>query len=81
MYGKIENKNLIYAPNTIIFDNGKCICNPNVEQLIENGYKNVIEDIKITLNDNEYYSQSYTENDNQIIIHYNVIKIEPQIND
>lgn len=81
MYGKIENENLIYAPNTIIFNNGKCICNPNVDQLIENGYKNVIEDIKITLNDNEYYSQSYTENDNQIIIHYNVIKIEPQIND
>ena len=76
MYGKIENYNLIYGPETIMFDNGKCICNPNVEQLTANGYKNIIEDVKVSLNDNEYYSQSYTETDTQIIIHYNIIKIE-----
>ena len=40
VHGKIENGNLIYAPETIIFDNGECICNPNIYQLIENGYKN-----------------------------------------
>jgi len=81
MYGKIENGNLIYAPETIIFDNGECICNPNIYQLIENGYKNIIEDIKIPLGDNEYYSQSYTENENEIIIHFNILKIENIIND
>jgi hypothetical protein len=81
MYGKIENENLIYAPETIIFNNGECICNPNVEQLIANGYKNIIEDIKVALGDNEYYSQSYTENETEITIHFNIIKIEAIIND
>lgn len=81
MYGKIENESLIYGPETIIFENGKCICNPNISQLVENGYKNIIEDAKVALNDNEYYSQSYTETDNQITIHYNIMKIETQIND
>lgn len=74
-YGKLENNNLIISPETIVFDNGECICNPTIQQLIENGYKNIIEDIKIPLNNDEYYLQSYSETESQIIIHFNVMKI------
>lgn len=78
-YGKIENNNLIISPETIVFDNGKCICNPTIEQLIENGYKIIKEDIKVNLNNDEYYLQSYSETDLEIIIHFDVMKIENEV--
>jgi len=72
MYGKLYNGNMSIAPSTIEFEDGSCICNPTEENLLDLGYKPINESAKPTLEANQYYIESYSENENEIIVSYEV---------
>ena len=58
MYGKLENKRLIYAPNNVIF-NGNKIFNPTKEILIELGYLPVELGVDLQYKEGFYIEESY----------------------
>lgn len=73
MYGKLENNNLIYAPNYFVIDGNKII-NPNDEIYLEQGYL-PIEYTQIPEAENGYYAiYRWVEDNNKITQKWNVIK-------
>lgn len=63
MYAKLENNNLIYAPNPIVKD-GKRIYNPSSDMLEELGYKPVIS--TAYPQDDKHYKQGCEETETEI---------------
>jgi hypothetical protein len=72
MFGKLKDGVIEYATSIIIFDDGSCICNPKKEQLIELGYKEVVNSDYPALNENEYTIELYEETETLIIISYSI---------
>lgn len=80
MYGKINGEGIEYAPINYETEDGNLILNFNKsEQLMtQYGYKMVIEQIpKYNINTERIYEKEYIENEDNIMIIYEVIKIEP----
>ena len=68
-YGKIENGNLIYAPNTIEKE-GKTIYNPSTETLMALGYKKIVR--TEYPKDDKQYKQEYVETADNITVVWNI---------
>lgn len=80
MYGKINGEGIEYAPINYETEDGNLILNFNKsEQLMtQYGYKMVIERIpEYNINTERIYEKKYIENEDNIMIIYKVIKIEP----
>jgi hypothetical protein len=63
MFGKLENKHLLYASNPIIKD-GKRIYNPSAELLLSLGYKPVVQTVRPQ--DGKQYRCGYEETETEI---------------
>lgn len=77
MYAKLENNKLIYAPRNLTTKEHKIInFNKNIVLMEQYGYKNVV-DIKPEYDSNTHYLsvESYTENEENIIINYKLNEI------
>lgn len=79
MLAKLENGRLSHPPVNLKLDNGGMIVNfnKNIELMKKHGYKEII-DIQPSYDSNTQYLtvESYTENDNEIIINYIINEIE-----
>ena len=71
MYGKLENNELIYASRVAIINGDMIITNPQEEDYINAGYKPIIDNVQLDA-ENEY-TPIYTEEEDKIIINYEVI--------
>lgn len=73
MKAKLINERLFFAPSTIVLENGTAICNPTDEQLIGQGYKEVVYEERPTVAENEIAKEVYTESDT-ITVSYNILE-------
>ena len=73
MFGKIVDGKLIIAGNKIEIKNG-WITNPTEEQLIDNGYKEIIRTEKQSVGDTEKLVETYKDNGKDIEISYAKVK-------
>lgn len=71
-YGKLIDNNLQLAPNSLFLKDGGVIWNPTKEQLIDNGFKEVIYATQPTLAENEYLEESYTDTGSYIAVTYEI---------
>ena len=75
MFGKIANGKLVIAGNTVT-DGTNTITNPNREQLIALGYKEVEYTEKPTYNDEEEkLVEKYTEREGVIVAYYDIVNL------
>lgn len=82
MYGKIIDNQIIFAPQTLLFEDGGCICNPNYEDFIQNGWKIYISgNIPVYDNNLNHLKISYIENETSLIEVYEVVNGRGGIND
>ena len=71
MYGKLENNELIYASRVAITNGDMIITNPQEEDYINAGYKEVVDNAPF---DAEIeYTPVYTETEDKIIINYEAV--------
>lgn len=69
MYGKLENNILKYAPHYIIHNN-KMILNPQGEDYLTAGYKEIEFGIMPLVEGNKNIIETYSENESKIIVSY-----------
>jgi len=72
-YAKLNNGQLVFSPKFVIV-NGMEVNNPKPAQLIEDGYKEFVESERLPEKTWHYQIPIYSENETQVIKHYQYVK-------
>ena len=78
MYGKLENGKFKKAKHFII-DGNATIINPTDEMYARCGYKKVVSDEMPIISDGMSLRFYYTETNDTIIKHYEVVRVEAEV--
>lgn len=79
IFGKLENNQFVEY-DFIKLENGGIIQTQIESVWFEHGYKSLNVGIIPIIAEGFYYNKSYTENNNEIIVNYNIMEI-PKTND
>ena len=80
--GQLETITLIESGDRFIYNatiqiGEQWVSNPEETQMLEVGYKPINETAKPTLEENQYTTETYTENESEIVVNYEVLTYEP----